>query len=154
RRTPWRTAAWDDPAVRGSAYATAYVVPADPRAFRLPGRAVDAPGTPRAARSASGPPVSRPPQSPRMHTLWDGITKPETLMPEAAALRHQLADAARAYDWPRVLGILAEHPEWVNASRPGGRSLFAPLHQAAHGGAPAAVVERLLALGAWRSLRD
>ena len=31
--------------------------------------------------------------------------------------------------------------------------LFAPLHQAAHGRAPAAVVRQLLDLGAWRSLR-
>src|SRR5436309_2531923 len=89
-----------------------------------------------------------------MQTLWDGTTRPDTLTPEAAALRQQLADAARAYDWPGTLRLLAEHPEWVNASRPGGPSLYAPLHQAAHGGAPVAVVERLLALGAWRSLRS
>jgi hypothetical protein len=42
-------------------------------------------------------------------------------------------------DWPKVLAI--------------GRSLYAPLHQAAHGGAPLATVERLLQLEAWRTLR-
>ena len=68
-------------------------------------------------------------------------------------IRHDLADAARSYDWPRVLGILDDHPDCVNASRPGGRARHAPLHQAAHGGAPASVVRRLLAMGAWRTLR-
>ena len=68
-------------------------------------------------------------------------------------IRHDLADAARGYDWPRVLAILDDHPDCVNASRPGGRARYAPLHQAAHGGAPASVVRRLLAMGAWRALR-
>ena len=41
----------------------------------------------------------------------------------------------------------------MNSSRPGGRARYAPLHQAAHGGAPAQVVRRLLEMGAWRTLR-
>lgn len=68
-------------------------------------------------------------------------------------VRHELADAARGYDWPRVLRILGDHPDCVNASRPGGRSRYAPLHQAAHGGAPAWVANRLIYMGAWRTLR-
>ena len=68
-------------------------------------------------------------------------------------IRHDLADAARSYDWPRVLGILDDHPDCVNASRPGGRACYAPLHQAAHGGASVPVVRRLLRMGAWRTLR-
>ena len=52
-----------------------------------------------------------------------------------------------------MLGILDGHPDCVNASRPGGRTRYAPLHQAAHGGAPVPVVRRLLAMGAWRTLR-
>ena len=35
-------------------------------------------------------------------------------------MRHELADAARGYDWPRVLRILGDHPDCVNASRPEG----------------------------------
>jgi hypothetical protein len=88
-----------------------------------------------------------------MDTVWDGITKPETLPPEATAVRQQLADAAKAYDWTRTLELL-EDTRLVNATRPGGHSLYAPLHQAAHGGAPVEVVERLLALGAWRTLQN
>ena len=64
-----------------------------------------------------------------------------------------MADAARNYEWPRLIRILDDHPDCVNASRPGGRARYAPLHQAAHGGAPASVVRRLLDLGAWRTLR-
>lgn len=68
-------------------------------------------------------------------------------------LRHALADAARGYDWPLVLDILSTHRDLVNASRPGGAARYAPLHQAAHGGAPAPVVRRLIEMGAWRTLR-
>lgn len=62
--------------------------------------------------------------------------------------RRQLADAAKAYQWDKVLEILSQHPHLVNSSRPGGTSLYTPLHQAANGNAPVPVVERLLALGA------
>lgn len=40
----------------------------------------------------------------------------------------------------------------MNSGRPAGRARYAPLHQAAHGGAPAPVVRRLLEMGAWRTL--
>ena len=62
--------------------------------------------------------------------------------------RRQLADAAKAYQWDKVLEILSQHPHLVNSTRPGGTSLYTPLHQAANGSAPASVVERLLAFGA------
>src|SRR5262249_20184868 len=93
------------------------------------------------------------PEEAAMDAVWDGITRPETLTPEAAAVRQRLADAAKAHDWPATLGLL-EDTRLVNATRPGGSSLYAPLHQAAHGGAPVEVVERLLALGAWRTLQN
>lgn len=63
-------------------------------------------------------------------------------------IRQALADAARLHAWPQVLTILKEHPDLVNATRPGGTSLYTPLHQAAYGGAPVDVVQQLLALGA------
>ena len=84
---------------------------------------------------------------------WDGVTKSATLSSRVAEARHTLADAAKDYDWDRVIALLEEQPEAVNSSRPDGASRFAPLHQAAHGGAPVAVVERLLQMGAWRTLR-
>ncbi|XVU28224.1 hypothetical protein ACQPZJ_14615 [Actinoplanes sp. CA-054009] len=75
---------------------------------------------------------------------WDGITRAESLSEEAARLRHDLADRARGYDWPGVFALLAEFRavSLVNTSRPDGRSWFAPLHQAAHGGAPVEVTAR------------
>src|SRR4051812_43980235 len=85
--------------------------------------------------------------------MWDGVTRPETLTQEAASIRQQLADAVKAYDWDNALAILARHGDLINSTRPGGRSLYTVLHQAAHGGAPTEVVEQLLALGAWRTLR-
>jgi hypothetical protein len=89
-----------------------------------------------------------------MDAVWDGITRPEDLSHEGQALRNRLADHARSYDWPEVLAILAREPTLINSSRPGGASRFAPLHQAAHGGAPAEVVDKLIEMGAWRLLRN
>ena len=102
----------------------------------------------------SSPPTTLP-RSPSAvaEPQWDGVTKSATLSGRVAAARHRLADAAKSYDWDRVIALLEEQPEAVNSSRPDGASRFAPLHQAAHGGAPAGVAERLLEMGAWRTLR-
>src|SRR5688572_28631433 len=85
--------------------------------------------------------------------VWDGLTTAEPLNEAGIALRQRLADAAKAYDWPQVFALLTESEDLVNVTRPGGSSWYTPLHQAAHGGAPTEVVERLLVLGAWRTLR-
>lgn len=84
--------------------------------------------------------------------VWDGITRAATLKPAEAARRHHLAAAARAYRWDRVLTLLREAPYRINTVRPDGHAWFAPLHQAAHGGAPREIVEELIRRGAWRSL--
>jgi hypothetical protein len=86
--------------------------------------------------------------------VWDGITRNETLHEGAAQARHALADATKSYNWPRVLEVLSEHKDLVNTTRPGGSSLYAPLHQAAHGGAPVEVAERLIGMLAWRTLQN
>ncbi|MEO6064046.1 MAG: ankyrin repeat domain-containing protein [Thermoflexales bacterium] len=89
-----------------------------------------------------------------MDVNWDGITRAESLSDEAVQRRGALADAAKRYDWAVVLDLLAREPDWVNSTRLGGTSLYAPLHQAAHGGAPADVIRRLIDLGALRTLRN
>ena len=89
-----------------------------------------------------------------MDIVWDGITGAEALNDWAATARSALADAAKAYNWPRVFELISEHREFVNSCRPGGKSLFAPLHQAAHAGAAVEVVHRLIELGAWRTLQN
>jgi hypothetical protein len=86
--------------------------------------------------------------------VWDGITRPEALHEEAARIRHSLADAAKSYNWARMFDLLSEHKELVNVTRPGGSSLYAPLHQAAHGGAPVEVAQRLVSMLAWRTLQN
>jgi hypothetical protein len=88
--------------------------------------------------------------APVAEQLWDGTTQAKA---PGAQVRHALADRAKRYDWPGVLALLDGEPGLVNSARPGGTSWFAPLHQAAHGGAPVEVVERLVARGAWRGLR-
>jgi len=84
--------------------------------------------------------------------IWDGITRAEILHPEALQIRTALADAAKTYHWAEVLELLAKYHDLVNTTRPGGSSLYAPLHQAAHGGAPVEVVKELIGLGAFRTL--
>lgn len=85
---------------------------------------------------------------------WDGLTQPETIHGASLQLRVELADASKAGRWNRVLSLLEGDAALVNASRPGGTSLFAPLHQAAYGGASEMVVQRLLDAGAWRTLQN
>jgi len=86
--------------------------------------------------------------------VWDGITRADALHEGAAQIRHALSDAAKTYNWPRVFEIVTEHPGLVNTTRLGGSSLYAPLHQAAHGGAPVEVAQRLIEMGAWRALQN
>lgn len=64
-----------------------------------------------------------------MASIWDGYTRAETLSPEAAAVRKSLADAAKRYDWDVVFAILSAEPKLVNTTRPGGSSLYSPLHR-------------------------
>ncbi len=68
--------------------------------------------------------------------IWDGVTRLESLTEDAAAIRQQLADAAKSYNWDAVLALLARQGDLINCTRLGGRSLYTVLHQAAHGGAP------------------
>ncbi|MFG2750916.1 ankyrin repeat domain-containing protein [Streptomyces xanthophaeus] len=85
------------------------------------------------------------------HAVWDGVTTRDGYPDDLVARRDLLADAARDADWPRVFDLLAQHPDWVNATRVGGPSGFALLHQAAwHGAQDAAAV--LVGCGAWRTL--
>lgn len=85
------------------------------------------------------------------HARWDGVTTRDAYHADILARRDLLADAARDGDWPRVFEELAQNPEWVNATRVGGPSGFALLHQAAwHGAQDAAAV--LVGCGAWRTL--
>ena len=85
---------------------------------------------------------------------WPGITLSRTLNQDLVPSRHTIADAAKRYDWARLLELLSRHGGMINVSRIDGKAWYAPLHQAAHGGAPVDVVERLIRLGAWRTLRN
>lgn len=98
----------------------------------------------------------RPSEAPvdEVRTLeWDGITQRATNSEWFLIERDRLADAARAGQWAEVLDALREAPMLVNSARLGGTSGFTPLHQAAYWGAPMPVVEELLRLGAFRTLR-
>ena len=84
---------------------------------------------------------------------WDGTIRREGLSGWAGKARDDLATAAKRYDWLTVFDVVRQHPHFVNSSRPDATSWFAPLHQAAHGGASTEIANRLIAAGAWRALR-
>jgi hypothetical protein len=93
--------------------------------------------------------------APATETLeWHGITLRTSYSEWVLEARDQLANAARDGRWDEVLRLLGTRPAFVNAARPGGTSGFAVLHQVGYQGAPAAVVDELLRLGAWRTLRN
>jgi hypothetical protein len=79
---------------------------------------------------------------------------PMSLRQRNATFGKGFADCARNYDWSSVLAVLKDNTNLVNTTRPGGRSLYTPLHQAGHGGAPERVVNAMLELGAWRTVQN
>ncbi|TDE98684.1 ankyrin repeat domain-containing protein [Occultella glacieicola] len=84
---------------------------------------------------------------------WQGVLDRGDLKDTYVAKVDRLADAARDGQWEAVFRLSDELDLGVNVWRVGGESLYTPLHQAAWHGAGTTVVERLLSLGAWRTLR-
>jgi hypothetical protein len=84
---------------------------------------------------------------------WDGVPDRERFNGWYLDERDRYADMARDADWSGVFQVLGKDPDWVNFPRPGSRSGFTALHQAAWHGADFAVVSKLIAHGAWRTLR-
>jgi hypothetical protein len=89
-----------------------------------------------------------------MSVNWDGNTRPEKMAPSYLEPRVAFADAAKSFDWIKVMSMLKTDPGLVNLCRPGSKSLFAPLHQAANSGASEMVVRDLINAGAWRTLQN
>jgi hypothetical protein len=83
---------------------------------------------------------------------WDGTTQRTTYREDEVARRDQVADAARDGQWPRLFELLATGGG-VNKTRLTSKEGYTPLHQAAWHGAPVDVAQRLIQLGAWRTLR-
>jgi hypothetical protein len=80
---------------------------------------------------------------------WHGAVGVPASSPPVDAL----ANWAKAGDWDRVFALFQSPFLTPNRWRPAGSSFYTPLHQAAWHGAPVDVVERLIELGAWRTLR-
>ena len=89
-----------------------------------------------------------------MSAEWPGILDPEVMNESIVEASHRLADAGKTGRWDVVIDLLESgQAQDANQWRFGGTSWFTPLHQAAWLGAPVEVAERLVRLGAWRSLR-
>ena len=89
-----------------------------------------------------------------MSAEWPGILDPEVMNESIVEASHRLADAGKTGRWDVVIDLLESgQAQDANQWRFGGTSWFTPLPQAAWLGAPVEVAERLIRLGAWRSLR-
>ncbi|MGW4241592.1 hypothetical protein [Nocardia sp. NPDC004722] len=91
---------------------------------------------------------------------WWGVLDRKDLSEEMTGHADAVADAGRAGDWDRLLDLVVHYPrsikmpdDFVNSTRVGGASGYAPLHQVAWHGGPAGVAEKLIKRGAWRTLR-
>ena len=84
---------------------------------------------------------------------WLGFSDPNRLADDTRHTATRLADAARDGLWDTVFAILDANAGFVNLSRPGGKSGFTPLHQAAYRGDVDAAAE-LVRRGGWLALRS
>jgi hypothetical protein len=110
----------------------------------------DAPAIPPdPAQALRAPDLARPQH--RQDTNWDGRSLRTAYRDHEVARRNGIADAARDGQWHHVFRLLGSGAD-VNQARLGGREGFTPLHQAARHGAPLEVAQRLIDLGAWRTL--
>ena len=89
-----------------------------------------------------------------MSVNWDGNTRPEKMDPSYLEFRMAFADAAKSFDWIKVMSLLKTDPGLINLCRPDSKSRFAPLHQAAYCGESEMVVSDLIDAGAWRTLQN
>lgn len=90
-----------------------------------------------------------------MSAQWPGVVDVGELKESYVEGIDRLADAAKVGNWSAVFALLDDDsPLSGNQWRISGTSWFTPLHQAAWLGAPVGVVEQLIELGAWRSLRN
>jgi len=85
---------------------------------------------------------------------WYGNPPLEEFSEDSIAERGQIATAAKDGHWTEVLRSLKNDPSLVNSFRPGGHSWFTPLHQAAYNNAPPEIIQELLDLGAFRTLKN
>lgn len=88
------------------------------------------------------------------HAVWDGTTKGERLFEKHLLRLNLLADAADRGDWLQMLTLLDDSWYSPNDRRPGDAARDTLLHRAARGGAPITIVEQLIAMGAWRTIRN
>lgn len=86
---------------------------------------------------------------------WPGVVDSQVLTSSYVDDVNRLADAAREGIWDSVFQLLDRSGSLgPNTWRVGGTSWYTPIHQVAWHGAETEVAERLIELGAWRSLRD
>lgn len=85
---------------------------------------------------------------------WDGAIAVNGMNRELVEVRHRLAAAAENADWAILLRILNDNKELVNSAFRWRGTSSTLLHRAAHLNAPVEVIQELVHLGAFRTLKD
>ena len=84
-------------------------------------------------------------------------TKASSLKEHSRILHDKIANLSYGYNWTELLDVLEENKSKINCCRLSGEGsspkLFTPLHQAAYGSAPFAVIQKLIDLGASKTLK-
>lgn len=92
----------------------------------------------------------------RIQAHWHCTTRSEHSTGWSADLRKEITNAAQGHQWDTLLNLLTAvgNKDWVNAVHLDDPSFDTPLHEAARGGAPEYVIQKLIELKAFRTIRN
>ncbi len=85
---------------------------------------------------------------------WFGIWRSAALKDSVVALRQQMSRHIKAGDWQALMALVERSPGFIHAPRLDDAALNTLLHEIALQPVPLHFATRLVALGAWRSLRN
>lgn len=85
---------------------------------------------------------------------WCGIVKSNIFSQDECNLRKQIAKVIKAHQWNKAFLLLQERPDLINATFLDEMSWYAPVHQITFDNSPIEIVEKILSIGAWRTLKN
>jgi len=88
-----------------------------------------------------------------MSIEWCGIIKSETFDEKERNLRENLEQVIKTHKWNDIFAFVEKRPDLINAAFLDNSSWYSPLHQLTAENSPAEVIEKIVSLGAWRTLK-
>jgi hypothetical protein len=84
---------------------------------------------------------------------WCGIVKSDMFSNDWQILIKKLEQVIKAHEWDEMFTILDKDPELINTCFLDSPSWHAPIHQLALENSPSEIIEKILSMGAWRTLK-